>query len=619
MPNSKERRPRNSDKAAAASATNSPAIHSPTPATTLIAASATTAPTRRWSLHFIASAVALLGFIAFANSFFGDFVLDDIYEIEQNAAMNSLLPPWKAALGGRVIPARPIPYYTFAIDTALWHRNPIGYHILNIALHLGSALMVFGIVRRTLCSPKLVERYGDYATRLAFVVATIWVVHPIQTQAVTYVYQRIESMMAFFFIASFYCFIRSTTSTRPKLWLTSSAVCALSSIMSKESAVAIPPLIFLYDVVFVSDSWSQAVRKRYPYYLALLATFLPLVALLAYQSQSYEEFRDPRSGLAYALSQPIVLLHYLRLCFYPTQQCLDYLWQPETDSARIVVPLCLVGVPIVVGIVGVARRRPWGWLIAAFFLPLLPTSSLIPVNDLANEHRMYISLAALATAVVLTAWAGYKAYADKLARPKLAAAPFVVATVAVVVALTAATNLRNRVYFDRIEMWEDVVGKAPHNVRALENLAHACLRSGREDHLRRAAEVGRKIIAMQPRNSRGYRALGSALLALGDNEGAIENLSATVLLSPKEATPYVHLAAALRGTDPQRAAELDRMALERDPQNVVALVNIANAKARAADFDGAEQYLRRALAAAPDDEVVLRRLEMVLAEKRTTN
>jgi len=182
-----------------------------------------------------------------------------------------------------------------------------------------------------------------------------------------------------------------------------------------------------------------------------------------------------------------------------------------------------------------------------------------------------------------------------------------------------ATNLRNRVYFNRLGMWEDVVAKAPHNVRAYENLSNACLRSGTPQDIARAAEVGRKIIAMDGVNNRGYLALGSALLALGDRDGAIENLTAAVLLNPRGPTAYSHLAAAVRPTDPQRAAELDAMALARDPQNVVSLVNLANTKARAADFDGAEQLLRRALEAAPDDHRVVERLEMVLADKQARN
>jgi tetratricopeptide (TPR) repeat protein len=574
---------------------------------------------RRGRIMFAACVVAALGFIAFANSFFGDFVLDDVYEIEQNPYMNRLLPPWRAALGGRVAPARPLPYYSFAIDTHLWRRNPIGYHIVNVALHLGSALLLFGIVRRTLLSPKLAERFGANSTTLAFFVATLWVVHPIQTQAVTYIYQRIESMMAFFFIASFYCFVRSQQSPHPKRWLVGSVACALSSIMCKESAVAIPPLVFLYDVVFASDSWRETVRVRYRYYIALLLTYVPLLALLAYQSEAYVEFRDPQSALGFTLSQPIVILRYIELCFYPTEQCLDYVWPMETKPYRIIGPMFLVLTPFVAGVIGIWRRRPWGFLIAAFFLPLLPTSSLIPVNDLANEHRMYISLAAVATAVVLLGFAGYRRLAELSARPRLAVVPFGLAAAVAIVALMCATNLRNRVYFDRVGFWEDVVSKAPHNVRAYENLANACLRTGDPQSITRAVEAGRTIIAMNSANHRGYLALGSALLALGDHEGGIENLTSAVLLNPRGPTAYSHLAAAIRPTDPQRAAELDAMALERDPEHVVSLVNLANAKARAADFDGAEQLLRRALEAAPDDPRVTERLAMVLADKQAAN
>jgi len=571
-------------------------------------------PTRRQTC-FAALLILIIGGAAIANNIYGDFVLDDIFEIEQNPEMSFLLPPWRAAFAGRVIPARPIPYYTFAIDTALWHRRPHGYHFFNNAIHLGSALFVFGIARRTLREKKLVERFGSHATTLAFFIAVLWVVHPIQTQAVTYIYQRLESLMSFFFLAAFYAFIRSRDSARPNRWLIASFAFTLSAVMSKESSCAIPPLLFLYDVVFWTDSWRETLRSRARFYIALLLTYIPLAVLVLSLGSAYEEFRSPRSAIGYALSQPIIILRYLQLCFYPTEQCLDYLWQRETEPHRIVGPLILVGGLFVAGVVGILRRRAWGWLIAAFFLPLLPTSSFIPVNDLANEHRMYLALGAVATAVVLAGFAAHRRLVESAARPKFVAAALMVVAAAAIVALGCVTHERNKVYHNLVGMWEDVTSKAPHNKRALQNLASAYLASKQSV---RAIETARRIVDDPTHRHRGLMIIGSAQLDLKDRAGAIESLSQAIAIDPdglRSVPAYVNLAVAIGNSDPERVAELNRKALEIDPMHVPALINVANARARAGDFDNAEQILRYAEAISPGNSLVAERLRKVLEDQ----
>lgn len=578
-------------------------------------AASPSAQQERWRIYLAVVLIAVLGWAAFANSLDGVFVLDDVYEIEQNPEMSYLLPPWRAALAGQVIPARPIPYYTFAIDTALWKRQPRGYHYFNIAIHLGSSLFLFGISRRTLQTPKLAERFAASATTLAFLIAAVWVVHPLQTQAVTYVYQRLESLMSFLFLAAFYCFVRSSDSAQPNRWLIGSFAFTLAAVMSKESACAIPPLLFLYDVVFWTDSWRATLSERSRFYIAMFLTYIPLAVLVLSLGEAYEEFRTTRSSLGYALSQPIILLRYLQLCFYPTEQCLDYLWQRETVPHRIVGPLLVVGGLFVAGVVGLKRRRPWGWLIAAFFLPLLPTSSFIPVNDLANEHRMYLALGAVSAAIVLAGFAGFKSLTQAIGSPRAATA-FGLVAAAVIVVLSLVTHERNKLYHDRVKMWEDVIAKAPHNIRGYQNLGTAYLVDGRP---KEAAEAARRVIGDPHYRHRGYLILGSALLELGDRRGAIENLAKAIELypdSPQTAAAYVNMAVAVGKSNPELVAQLYAEALRVNRHNIAALLNVANARARVGDYVGAEEILRHALEIAPQDPRIAEKLKVVLADKR---
>ena len=200
--------------------------------------------------------VAVITCVAFLNSFAGKFVLDDIQDIEHNPSLEQLFPPWDAMFVGNKLPARPLPYLTFAIDRAFWGVRPFGYHFTNLLVHVIAALALFSFVRITLLSPRLRGRWGDRAVPLAMVIAMVWAVHPLQTQAVTYVYQRIESMTGMLCLVSLACYAqaagRATGRGWSVAWLTGSVAAAAGAMASKESAVVLPLVILAYDWFFVA-------------------------------------------------------------------------------------------------------------------------------------------------------------------------------------------------------------------------------------------------------------------------------------------------------------------------------------------------------------------------------
>ena len=160
--------------------------------------------TRHPRLVVLAAVVA-----AFASALAGGFVFDDIFEIEHNPAVRLVWPPWQAMTVGSRLPARLLPSWSFAADHAIWGDAPRGYHVANIAIHALAAIALYDLVRLTLASPRLRGRSGERPELLALAIAVIWAVHPLQTQAVTYVYQRIESMAGMFVLLSLACFARA--------------------------------------------------------------------------------------------------------------------------------------------------------------------------------------------------------------------------------------------------------------------------------------------------------------------------------------------------------------------------------------------------------------------------
>jgi hypothetical protein len=146
-----------------------------------------------------------IGLAAYFNSFAGSFLLDDKLRIIDNPQIRRLWPLWAVMAHS----TRPILELSLALNYAVGGLNPWTYHAFNLAVHLSAGLLLFGIVRRMLESDRLRARYGDLSRWLAIAVAAIWLVHPLQTESVTYIIQRAESLMGVLFLMTMYCGIRA--------------------------------------------------------------------------------------------------------------------------------------------------------------------------------------------------------------------------------------------------------------------------------------------------------------------------------------------------------------------------------------------------------------------------
>jgi tetratricopeptide (TPR) repeat protein len=585
--------------------------------------------------------IVAAGLAAYADSFRGVFVFDDISEIERNPAIRQLWPPDTAMLDGPGLPRRPIPYYTFALNYALDGNRVWGYHLVNLAVHLACAGLLFGIVRRTLAEGRLAPRYGRAATGIALAAAILWTVHPLQTQAVTYVYQRLESLSAMFYLLTLYCFLRGVPRALPALlpepagrrlpagtqrqpqpdagkaggaraapagsrfWLWGSlAACALG-MASKETMVTAPLLLLWYDRVFVAGSWAEIAHKRGKYHAMLAATWLVLAAVVWSQAYRYAEFAaSPHTPISYALNQAPVVLHYLRLAFWPQGQCLYYLWPAADSFVQLLPPLAAVLALGGACLVCVFRRPPLGFLLGSFWLILAPTSSIFPVYELAFEHRVYLPLAALAVTAVLAGYEASGLIAGRGRRPTAVAAARMAAVAALTIALAVTTYARNTVYHSFIGMLLDVAAKAPHNWEAYGKLAQRYL--DLRDYAE-SAKYGRLALdwCPPPQDARDAKALapvhcnlGIALLRLGDQREAVQHLQSSLELDPSLPTAEVNLGNALLPTSPEAALACYQRALRLDPKCAEAYNNLGWILARR-DPDVAMPYFEQALVLEP--------------------
>ena len=210
--------------------------------------------------------VIAAGLFAYHDSFTGAFVFDDVPSIPENATIRHLWPIWQCLSpphGDRVtVEGRPLINLSLALNYALGGYNVWGYHALNLTVHILAGLTLLGIVRRTLLQPALRERFGTAANELALVVALLWTLHPLQTESVTYIIQRAESIVGLFYLLTVYCFIRAVDSPQCRLWYSLSvAACALG-MASKEVMVSAPVMVLLYDRAFLSGSLRPRTASR---------------------------------------------------------------------------------------------------------------------------------------------------------------------------------------------------------------------------------------------------------------------------------------------------------------------------------------------------------------------
>ena len=231
----------------------------------------------------------------------------------ENPTIRQLWPPGPVlfpTLPGSTVEGRPLLNLSFALNYAAGGLDPLGYHLVNLALHLAAGLALFGIVRRTLLLPAMRECAGGAATRLALAAAVLWVVHPLQTESVTNIVQRAESLMGVFYLFTLYCAIRGFTGGSPYTWKLAAIVVCLTGMAAKEVMATAPLAILLYDAAFLSGSVRAAFAGRRKFYQALMATW-GLLALLALSAGSHGRtvgFGLGVSALDYAQTQCVAIL-----------------------------------------------------------------------------------------------------------------------------------------------------------------------------------------------------------------------------------------------------------------------------------------------------------------------
>jgi protein O-mannosyl-transferase len=504
------------------------------------------------AMLIIVASVAL----AYASSFRGAWLYDDQGAILENSTLRQVIGSWSPpAHSGLPVGGRPLVNMSLAINYAVSGPAIWSYHLGNTLIHVAAALLLFGIVRRTAERRRAgLSGPAGGITCFAGAVAVLWAVHPLATEAVAYVAQRAESLMACFYLLTLYGFIRAVEADRRRWYAVSAVACCLG-MASKEVMVSAPLAVFLYDRTFVSRSWAAAWRQRWRYYLTLAASWGILVGLLIANGGrgGTAGFGLDTTVLRYAVAQIHAHLLYLKLAIWPHPLVFDYGTDVVPFAGYGLVAGVVVGALIFATIYGVWRRSVLGFLGAIYFGLLIPTSSVMPIaTEPMAEHRMYLPLAAVLCA-------GGWAVSRCLRHRRLA-------SVVLAAALTILTVRRASDYRSARVMWTDTLLKCPTNARAQYNLGQVLLNEGDIDgaslHLSAA-------LAIRPKFPSALHGLSQALLRRGRVGEAQQRAEAALQLQPNFADAHNDLGSALLLTGDATAALREfQSAVQLSPQNI---------------------------------------------------
>ena len=534
-----------------------------------------------------------LAFSLYATALPAPFVFDDDHAIVINEQIRHLSTSLSPTEQGSPLAGRPLVSLTFAVNYALGGLDVRGYRLVNVAIHILNALLIFGIVARAF-QLREAGLKGSPHTRphdIAFAIALIWMVHPLVTEPVDYVSQRTELMMAAFFLATIYFGTSPSSPSRP----TASVLCCALGMACKETMVVAPILMLLYDRTFAFGSFREAFRERGRFYAALCATWLVLAALLwsSPRGDSAGFVGASVSPWTYLLDQSVMIVRYLRLAFWPRGLVLDYGEPMRVTFAQVAPSFITCAALLAATIVALVRWPVPGFLGAWFFLTLAPTSSIMPIStEVGAERRMYLPL----IAVVVFAVTAVRWFAGSAVRGFGGSAVrwFAVGTVAVL--LSIGTYQRNAEYLSGLTLWQTVLDRWPPHARAHRNLAAELKLANRPDeeiaHLRAAVKDLPEI-----RN-----VLGLELLALGRHAEAADELQVYVRDNPRDADAWSNLGNALSVLGRAgEALQAFQRGVAADPNNGLSQRNLALQYFQQSDFPDAVAHAREAVRLTPGD------------------
>lgn len=589
--------------------------------------------------------LAVLAFLAYSNTFQAPLLFDDEGSIIVNSVVHDLSNFLSNGKGYSYNPFRFIGYLTFALNYHFGGLNVVGYHVVNVAIHIANALLTYSLVRQTFQTPALRESELAPQSRLvAFTVALIFACHPIQTQAVTYIVQRLTSLATLFFLATLVLHVHWRLASKSGARFNSRKVLpyyllslgtAVLAMKTKEIAFTLPLIVILYEFSFFGKPDRRLSIMMTP--LLLTIAIIPLT-MINMQKPIGDLLSDVGkativashlSRWEYLCTQFSVIVTYIRLLVLPVSQNLDYDY-PVNHS--LLEPQALLSLMVLLALSAAAfllwrnsatdkvtsviegadgppppasnlELRLAAFGIFWFFITLAVESSLIPIADVIFEHRVYLPSVGFFIALTTLVAVGAKKLS---ARSPGIYRVMVPVTVVTVLLLAGATYARNDVWRDWITIWQDTVRKSPNKARPHNILAIGYLNQKFYDD---ALPEFLTAITLDPNYMQAYFNLGLAYKTMERADEAVAMYQRALSLTGPDNEMIAHIsnelavAYVLQGRV-DRAAETFSSAVRYQPDNPDYRKNFGHALLQMGHKDAAATEFRFALKLRPGDSEI---------------
>ncbi len=487
--------------------------------------------TSRWYYPLHWSLLIFLGLAIYSQTFSFNFVFDDLDFIVKNPYIKrfDLVPEmWKT-----YPQTRTVGFYSFAFNYAINQLHPYGYHVFNFIIHLFAVGLVWAITG-ILCRRAPLHLSSDRLKQeIPFIIAVLFLVHPCQTQAITYISQRFESMATVFYLGSVYCYlcgrISSLRMQQTVLYAASMGI-AILGILTKETAATIPIMILAIELIFFkSHRWRifMLIGGGVVFlmlFIRWVGTDLNLfVNVDPIVSQSHDG--DMITVKEYLLTQFRVFLTFMRLLIMPIHQNLDYdyaLSKGLLQPPLTLVGMCLMGT-MIIACLKLRAKYPLiafgiAWVLITFAINVAPRANVI------FEHKLYlISFGFLLIAVGILC--------NTIRQPMLLVKIFIM----IIGTLSIVTVLRNQVWRNELTLWKDTVVQSPHKIRPHINLGSAYDRQGQWQE---ALFHYNQAISIDPKSSEAYYGRGNVHSAQGDFRQAVSDYNQAIIIKPDYAAAY---------------------------------------------------------------------------------
>jgi tetratricopeptide (TPR) repeat protein len=591
------------------------------------------------------------GFAVYFNSINVPFMFDDYDCLVKNPVIKSFdcFPDTQKVFNYSIsqdlknnLILRPAAYFTFAVNYSLHGLDLFGYHIVNLLLHIGCGMLVYFLFVQLMLTPAMADEEKPDTSYLPLIAALLFICHPIQTQAVTYIIQRFVPLATFFYLAALVLYLEFRRASTPmsRVWMyIFSLTAAVLAMESKEIAFTLPVIIALAEFVFFRGNIVSRLVLLVPFLLTMAIIPAKLMQLPSPVSPEKVENASSAINLVnfggitssdYLMTQFGVIAAYIRLLFLPIGQNLDYDFplQLSLFKLEVLLPLALLLMLVGTGFYLLNRSREnrlykiIAFGIFWFFITLSVESSIVPIADLIFEHRAYLPSVGFFISFLASASLIFNRLSGKLITQSKIAKWLLLS---LIVGLSTAAIARNNLWQDDAAFWKDVVKKSPNKARAHRWLGVTLmqqskyvpdnndnnmlkdivlLKAGSEKQIHAAVNAFKEAIRLEPKNPFAHLQLAEALMLQKNYDEALRSLSTASELQPASPIPY-----AMRGElfeakkDIARARQEYLEAIKIDPAYHVSHLKLAGIYAKEGNAQGAIKELELVMRVFPEESV----------------